>query len=110
MSSADACLASELKNFYAHFEAISSQQAKTVEAEVNGWVGAPFTPITLSEHDVRRAFKGVNTKKAAGPDGISGRVLKLCADQLALVFTMIFNLSLPQSVTPTCFKSTIIPP
>ncbi len=39
---ADASLANELNNFYAQFEVIGSQQAKTAEAEVNGWVGAPF--------------------------------------------------------------------
>lgn len=33
-------------NFYARFEVIGSQQAKTAEADVNGWMGAPFTPIT----------------------------------------------------------------
>ncbi|MFY0323997.1 RNA-directed DNA polymerase, partial [Bacillus sp. YIM B13585] len=66
--------------------------------------------FTISEHDVRRAFKRVNTRKAAGPDGITGRVLKACADQLAPVFTEIFNLSLEQSVVPSCFKqSTIVP-
>ena len=36
--------------------------------------------------------------------------MKVCADQLAPVFTAIFNLSLAQSIIPTCFKrSTIIP-
>ena len=66
--------------------------------------------ITLSEHDVRRAFKCVNSKKAVGLDSISVRVLQLCADQLAMAFKMIFNLSLAQSAIPTCFnKSTIIP-
>lgn len=55
-------LASEENKFCAHFEAISNQQAKTAEAEVSGWV----TTITL-----------VNTKKAAGPDDISGWLLKL---------------------------------
>ncbi|KAI5613979.1 gastrula zinc finger protein XlCGF28.1-like [Silurus asotus] len=66
--------------------------------------------FTISEHDVRRAFKRVNTRKAAGPDGITGRVLKACADQLAPVFTEIFNVSLEQSVVPSCFKqSTIVP-
>lgn len=36
--------------------------------------------------------------------------LSLCAEQLAAVFTMIFNLSLTHSVIPTCFNtSTIIP-
>ncbi|KAL0161887.1 hypothetical protein M9458_041283, partial [Cirrhinus mrigala] len=52
----------------------------------------------------------VNTRKAAGPDGISGRILRACADQLAPVFTEIFNLSLSQSVIPTCFKESIIVP
>ncbi|KAI3364573.1 hypothetical protein L3Q82_011361 [Scortum barcoo] len=47
---------------------------------------------------------------APGPDGIPGRALKVCADQLADVFADIFNLSLLQSVVPTCFKETIIVP
>lgn len=42
-------------------------------------------------------------------NGTSGQVLKLCADLLVLVFTMIFELFLDQSVIPTCFKSNIIP-
>ncbi len=52
----------------------------------------------------------MNIRKAAGPDGIPGRVLKTCAHQLAGVFTDIFNLSLSLSVVPQCFKtSTIVP-
>jgi hypothetical protein len=37
-------------------------------------------------------------------------VLKASADQLASVFTDIFNLSLTESVIPTCFKQTTIVP
>ena len=37
-------------------------------------------------------------------------VLRTCADQLASVFTDIFNLSLSQSVIPKCFKLTTIVP
>jgi len=51
----------------------------------------------------------VNTRKAAGPDGISGQVLKTCANQLAPVFTTIFNLSLAESVVPSFKWSTIVP-
>ncbi len=36
----------------------------------------------------------MNVRKAAGPDGITGRVLRSCADQLAGLFTSIFNESL----------------
>ena len=66
--------------------------------------------ITLSVADVSKTFKQLNIHKAAGPDGLPGRVLKACADQLASVFTDIFNLSLTESVIPTCFKQTTIVP
>jgi len=46
----------------------------------------------------------VNPRRAAGHDGISGRVLKTCVNQLAPVFITIFNLCLAESVVPACFK------
>jgi hypothetical protein len=66
--------------------------------------------ITLSAADVSKTFKLVNIHNAAGPDGLSGPVLRTCKDQLASVFTDIFNLSLSESVLPTCFKQTTIEP
>ncbi|KAI3369594.1 hypothetical protein L3Q82_024480, partial [Scortum barcoo] len=52
----------------------------------------------------------INPRKAAGPDNISGRVLKGCAYQLTEVLTDIFNTSLQQAAVPTCLKTaTIIP-
>ncbi len=54
------------------------------------------------------SFRRVNSRKAAGSDGISGRVLRAC--QLAPMFTIIFKLSLIHSVISTCFKpSTVVP-
>jgi len=50
---------------------------------------------------LRRALKKVNPRKSPGPDGIPGRVLRGCADQLAEVFNSIFSLSLYQSAVPT---------
>ncbi len=68
------------------------------------------SPLTLSVADITWSFQRVNIRKAEGPDGIPGRVLKACAFQLAGVFTDIFNLSLSLSVVPSCFrKSTIVP-
>ncbi len=43
-------------------------------------------------------------------DGITGRVLRSCADQLAGLFTSIFNESLATSVIPTSFKKSVIIP
>ena len=60
--------------------------------------------------DVSKTLKCVNPRKAAGPDGVPSRVLRACTDQLAGVFTHIFNPSLSQSAVPTCFKrATIVP-
>lgn len=113
---ADSSLVEDLNTFFARFE-VSSASPNTDASTVSG-AGATVAgdptgedcPLSVSEHDVRRALRRVNSRKAAGPDGIPGRVLKSCADQLAPVFTSIFNLSLAHSVVPSCFKkSTIIP-
>ncbi len=101
-----ASLPDELNTFYARFEADNTahtESAHTAAAE-------EVSPLTLSVADVTWSFKRVNIRKAVGPDGIPGRVLKACAFQLAGVFTDIFNLSLSLSVVPSCFKkSTIVP-
>lgn len=67
---------------------LAMPDSNIAEVEVNSWVGAPFTPISHSEHAVWRAFRHVSTKKAAEPNGSSGRVI-LCADQQVSPFTMI---------------------
>lgn len=56
------------------------------------------------------ALSRINARKAAGPDGIPGRVLRACAGQLTGVMTNIFNMSLAQAAVPSCFKTTSIVP
>ncbi|XP_061612198.1 galactokinase isoform X1 [Phyllopteryx taeniolatus] len=66
--------------------------------------------LTIHEQDVRRIFEQQKIKKVAGPDHVSPSCLKVCTDQLAPVFTQIFNRSLELCEVPSCFKcSTIIP-
>ncbi|KAK1800215.1 hypothetical protein P4O66_000260 [Electrophorus voltai] len=134
LMNADESLANELNTFFARFEATSSSanasstnangtsanSANANSAGASGTIGAAGgtcagptieqRPLIITESDVRRVFKRVNTRKAMGPDGICGRVLKACADQLAPVFTDIFNLSLTLGIVPSSFKrSTIVP-
>ncbi len=89
--------------------------------ECNGGATLPNSPsgssrqssdhvFTLSEDEVWRELKRVNVRKAAGPDGFTGRVLRSCADQLAGLFTSIFIESLATSVVPTSFKESVIIP
>jgi hypothetical protein len=81
-STADSCpvtsLQDALHNFYAR-------------VEVSNTVSDDFVITLLSAADVSKTFKKVNIHKAAGPDGLPRRVLQACADQLARVFTVIFN-------------------
>lgn len=55
--------------------------------------GISTAPV-LELHEVRLCLCNINPRKAAGPDGVLGRVIKECADELAEVFATIFNLSL----------------
>ena len=100
----DTSLPNELNYFYARFEANNTETCMRAPAVLEDCV------ITLSAADVSKTFRQVNIHKATGPDGLPGRVLRVCADQLASVFTDIFNLSLSESVIPTCFKQTTIVP
>ena len=92
----------ELNTFYARFEASNTEACMRAPAVLDDYV------ITISV--VSKTFKQVNIHKVEWPDGLPGRVLKACADQLASVFTDIFNLSLTESVIPTCLKQTTIVP
>ncbi|KAK1802517.1 hypothetical protein P4O66_021800 [Electrophorus voltai] len=104
----------------ANANSANANSANANGASANGTIGAANgtcagptieqRPLIITESDMRRVFKRVNTRKAVGPDGICGRVLKACADQLAPVFTDIFNLSLTLGIVPSSFKrSTIVP-
>jgi hypothetical protein len=82
-------LPDELNYIYAHFEANNTET----------FIRAPAVPddcvITLSSADLSKTFKQVNIHKAVGPDGLQGRVLQACADQLASVFTDISTFPCP---------------
>ncbi|KAM9414192.1 uncharacterized protein ACWYII_025639 isoform 1-T1 [Salvelinus alpinus] len=97
----DVLLPDRLNTFFARFE----DNTVPLTRPTTKTCGLSFTAAEVS-----KTFKRVNPRKAAGPDGIPSRVLRACADQLAGVFTDIFNQSLAQSAVPTCFKrATIVP-
>ncbi|KAK3568359.1 hypothetical protein QTP86_005440 [Hemibagrus guttatus] len=71
---------------------------------------SPPPALRISKDDVRQIFLKQKKRKAPGPDGVTPACLKTCADQLAFIFSQIFNRSLELCEVPACFKrSTIIP-
>ncbi len=106
---ADPLLAEELNTFYGRFECNGGGATLPISASGSSRQSSNHV-FTVSEDEVRRELKRVNVRKAAGPDGITGRILRSCADQLAGLFTSIFNESLATSVVPTSFKKCVIIP
>eukprot|EP00061_Rhincodon_typus_P009821 g33615.t1 len=100
----DTSLPDMLNAFYARFEQNTIGMATPAPT-------APDTPVpSVTASEFRSVFLGVNPRKAMGLDGVPGRALRPCEDQLVEVFTDIFNLSLLQAEVPTCFKKTTITP
>ncbi|KAK3507128.1 hypothetical protein QTP70_007960 [Hemibagrus guttatus] len=100
----DASLPDALNDFYARFEAQNNVAVRKTIPPPNDQV------LCLSMADVSRTLCRVNPRKSAGPDNIPGRALRECAEQLADVFTNIFNISLSSAIVPTCLKTTTIVP
>ncbi|KAK3534992.1 hypothetical protein QTP70_001951 [Hemibagrus guttatus] len=94
----DASLPDALNDFYTRFDAQNNVAARKTILPPN------------DQADVRRTLCRVNPQKSAGPDNIPGRVLRERAEQLADVFTDIFNISLSSVVVPTFLKTTTIVP
>ncbi|KAI4905151.1 hypothetical protein NFI96_007000 [Prochilodus magdalenae] len=99
-------LPDELNEFYARFEALNPDRQRGVMTEGS----TQNSSLAVTSVEVCKALKRINPRKAAGPDNIPGRALKVCSSELAGVFVDIFNLSLAQSFVPSCFKLTTIVP
>ncbi|KAI2645419.1 putative RNA-directed DNA polymerase from transposon BS [Labeo rohita] len=95
-------LADDLNEFYCRFEKTPLTPPTTLLS--------PTPALQIREDDVRQVFRKNKRRKAPGPDGVTSTCLKTCADQLAPIFSQIFNRSLELCEVPSCFKrSTIIP-
>ena len=97
----DILLPDKLNKIFAHFE--DNTVPLTLPA-------TKTCGLSITSPNVSKTFKRVKHRKAACPDGIPSRILRACADQLAGVFTDLFNQSNMQSAVPICFKrATIVP-
>ena len=59
---------------------------------------------------VEKLLKNLNTRKAAGPDGIPCRLLQSVAKELAPALTTLFTTSLEKSQVPTDWKHALVQP
>ena len=97
----------DLNSFYARFD------DHDFSSEVQN-VCKPLSTIpndiTVSEASVNKIFSRVNPRKASGPDGVGGKVLKECSNQLCAVFSQLFQLLLNCHFVPRAWRTSLIIP
>ena len=66
--------------------------------------------INLNSDEIRQVLKSLPIGKASGPDGISNRVLKELADELAAPLCSVFNQSIHDGCVPKIWKLAHVSP
>ncbi|KAL0198831.1 hypothetical protein M9458_007371, partial [Cirrhinus mrigala] len=106
-------LAEDLNEFYCRFETPHTHSDDNLFSQLLTPPATPLSPLPalqISEDEVRQVFRKNKRRKAPGPDGVTPACLKTCADQMAPIFSQIFNRSLELCEVPSCFKRSIIIP
>ena len=95
----------DLNNYYARFD------VRDLRSECDSFCkDLPPQHLELEESHVKKVFNNIKVNKAAGPDGIRGKVIKTCSSQLCKIFTYVFQFLLNSHIMPKAWKtSTIIP-
>ena len=66
--------------------------------------------VVLTADEVKSVLKSLPVGKASGPDGITNRVLKELADQMAMPLSLLFNQSIEDGKIPTDWKEAYVSP
>ena len=97
----------DLNQFYGRFD--DQDFTKDVEHICQPLLTVP-NDVSVDVADVKKVFSHVNPRKACGPDGVGGKVLKECSYQLCHIFTRLFQFLLNNHFVPRSWRtSTIIP-
>ena len=66
--------------------------------------------VRITENDVCEKLKRLKEDKACGPDGIHPKLLKECAEIIAIPLYLIFSKSLESGVVPADWKLANVSP
>ena len=102
--------AEKLNDFYCRFDVNDfSAEREAVISNLRENACESDTPV-IERESVEKVFKNLNTSKATGPDGLSGRLLKVCCKELSSIFCFIFNKTLQTHTIPASWKHSVICP
>ena len=63
-------------------------------------ISSTLSDFAMSEEPVRRLLQQLVVGKACGPDGLSARILRECANELAVPLSKLFQKSLRDGISP----------
>jgi hypothetical protein len=99
--------ANDLNTFYSRFDVHDFRQE--CDTLCDPLLAVPDS-VTVSQEEVASCLARINPRKAPGPDGLCGHVLKQCSSQLSHVFTRLFQLFLNAHFVPRVWKTSVIIP
>ncbi|KAF0024602.1 hypothetical protein F2P81_023404 [Scophthalmus maximus] len=101
-----ASLPNDLNSFYTRFEKDNTIQLD----EFRTTLQPSSCALTFNTEDVVSVLRRTKETSSPGPDNISSRVLRYCAEQLGEVFQILFQRSFDSCTVPQMWKhSTVIP-
>ena len=100
------------------------QKANLFNAQFSGVFSTPGTPFTIpplnskcklssiqvSKKGVLKLLENINVNKAPGPDQIPGKLLRIIAEEIHEVLTVLFQKSLDHGSVPEDWKTALITP
>ena len=96
--------------FNQHFTSVFSSDTEESRPQLTPIDGPVLEEISLSPYEVVAALRSLYVSKASGLDGISARLLKETAEQIALSLTLLYNQSLETGEFPGAWKLAHIVP
>ena len=78
--------AKDLNKFYARFDSVDFSQTLVDLRNNMSSMADPNNCIEISVNDVMQTLDKIDTKKACGPDKLSGRLLKTCRNSLSSIY------------------------
>ncbi|XP_078000927.1 uncharacterized protein LOC144453491 [Glandiceps talaboti] len=101
----------DLNCFYNRFDCHDfSQELTDLKTICNNCANTDESVFITTEEEVRQLFLKVNPNKTVGPDLIPPRILKVCAHQLASIYSVIFNMYFKSMSVPSIWKRSCIVP
>ena len=93
-----------------YYHSVFTRDGKSAPPAFHKGTQECITDVGFMVETVKERLLEMNPNKAAGPDGVEGRLMKECADELAPVLHQIYQKSLDEAEVPGLWKEAEIVP